>query len=234
MKMIKNLFKDDKTILIILYSLFAGLLVCANTIAAKQIIIGHWFGQDVAITVGIVCYPFTFLITDIIGERWGKKAAQRAVIGGMVGQVVAILLTVLANVLPGNNPGTDASFNAILGSNWILTIGSLIACLLSQSWDVWIFHKLRDKYIEKHGSTKGGRWIWNNVGTITSQLIDSIVFYCFLILMLHTQGVALSFANCVATVFSYWIVKIVIALIDTPIFYLCTRVRSKEDGNEEE
>ena len=179
MKTIKHLFKDDKTILIILYSLFAGLLVCANTIAAKQIIIGRWFGQDVAITVGIVCYPFTFLITDIIGERWGKKAAQRAVIGGMVGQVVAILLTVLANVLPGNNPRTDASFNAILGSNWILTIGSLIACLLSQSWDVWIFHKLRDKYIEKHGSTKGGRWIWNNVGTITSQLIDSIVFYCF-------------------------------------------------------
>lgn len=234
MKMIKNLFKDNKVLLLILYMLFASLLVCANAIAAKQIPIGRWFGQDVSITVGIVCYPFTFLITDIIGERWGKKAAQRAIVGGMIGQVTAILLTVLANVIPGNDPNTNASFNAILGSNWILTIGSLIACLLSQSWDVWVFHKIRDKYIEKYGSTKGGRWIWNNVGTITSQLIDSVVFYCFLILMLHTQGIDLPFATCVATIFAYWIVKIIIALLDTPIFYLCTKVRSKEDGYEEE
>ena len=69
MKMIKNLFKDNKVLLLILYMLFASLLVCANAIAAKQIPIGRWFGQDVSITVGIVCYPFTFLITDIIGER---------------------------------------------------------------------------------------------------------------------------------------------------------------------
>lgn len=208
--------------LIVLYMLFAALLVCANCIAAKQVYIGEWFGVDVSITVGIVCYPFTFLITDVIGEKYGKKEAQWAVIGGLIGQVVAILLIVLANVIPGDNLDTAASFNSILGSNWLLTIGSLLACLLSQSWDVFIFHKIRNKYIEKHGSTKGGRWIWNNASTISSQLIDSIVFYIFLILMLRMNGIVLPFTTCVVTIFVYWIFKACIALLDTPIFYLLT------------
>ena len=205
-----------------MYMLFAALLVASNAVAAKQVPIGRWFGIDISITIGIVCYPITFLITDIIGELWGKKEAQIAVIGGLIGQVIAMILIVIANAIKGSDAGTDANFSAILGSNWILTLGSLLACFLSQTWDVWVFHKIRDKYIEKHGSTKGGRWIWNNASTITSQLIDSIVFYCFLLIMLSTLGVHLRFRTCVVTIFAYWIIKAAIAILDTPIFYLCT------------
>lgn len=215
----------------ILYALFAALLVCANCVAGKQLPIGTWFGVPVSITVGIVCYPFTFLITDVIGEKYGKKKATFAVVAGLIAQVVAILLVVLANVLPGSDEGVKAAFNTVLGSNWILTIGSLTACLLSQLWDVWVFHKIRDKYIEKHGSTKGGRWIWNNASTMTSQLIDSVVFYVFLIIMLRTQGIVLPFGTCVATVAAYWIIKLLIALCDTPFFYLLTN-KKKETNND--
>ena len=227
----KKLFTKEVK-LAILYSMFAALLVCANCIATKQVYIGRWFGIDVSITAGIVCYPFTFLITDVIGERYGKKAAQLAVYGGLIGQVLTILLVVAANALPGNDANVAAQFNAILGSNWILTLGSLTACFLSQSWDVWVFHKIRDKYIAKHGSTKGGRWIWNNASTMTSQFIDSIVFYAFLLLMLKTQGVELPFVVCVVTVFAYWVVKIAIALLDTPIFYLLTNKGKNQDEQE--
>jgi len=208
--------------------IFAALLVCANCIAAKQIPVGTWFGLSISITVGIICYPFTFLITDIIGEIWGKKEAQRAVIGGFIGQIIAVLLIVLANLIPGNDSQTTLSFNSILGSNWILTIGSLTACLLSQTWDVWVFHKIRNKYIKKHGSTKGGKWIWNNASTITSQLIDSIVFYIGLIIMLRTQGIILPFNVIVTTIFVYWLIKIIIALLDTPFFYFFTRKADKK------
>lgn len=219
--------KKNNTNLMILYMLFAALLVCANCIAAKQAPIGNWFGNEIAITVGIVCYPFTFLITDVIGEIWGKKEAQKAVIGGFIGQIVAILLVVLANTLPGNDPAMVDMFNSVLGSNWILTVGSLTACILSQSWDVYIFHKIRDKYIKKHGSTEGGKWIWNNASTISSQLIDSIVFYIGLIIMLGTNGIYLTFGQIVSTIFVYWVVKIIIALCDTPLFYLLTRKADK-------
>ena len=208
--------------LIILYMVFAALLVCANCIATKQVPIGKWFGIPVSITIGIVCYPFTFLITDIIGEKYGKAKAQIAVIGGMIGQILAIVLVVIANVIPGSDKAVAENFNSILGSNWILVIGSLTACLISQTWDVFIFHKIRDKYIEKHGNTKG-KWIWNNVSTISSQFFDSVIFYIFLIIMLRTQGVILPFSACVATIFAYWIIKTGIALLDTPVFYLFTR-----------
>ena len=228
MKKIKEFF-TGRNELVILYAMFAALLVCANMVAAKQIYIGQWFGVDISITVGILCYPFTFLITDVIGEKYGKKEAQMAVVGGFIGQVLAILLVVLANVIPSRDEAMNVSFNSVLGSNWILTIGSLVACLISQSWDVFIFHKVRDKYVEKHGSTKGGRWIWNNVSTITSQLIDSVIFYLFLLLMLHTQGIDLPFHVCVITIFVYWLFKMAIAILDTPFFYLLTNKYGKKE-----
>lgn len=221
MNKLKEYFTKSNA-LILLYMLFTALLVAANAMATKQVPIGRWFGIEVSITVGIICYPLTFLITDVIGELWGKKEAKTAVIGGLIGQIVAMVLIVIANVIKGSDAGTDANFASILGSNWILTIGSLLACFLSQSWDVWVFHKIRDKYIEKHGSTKGGRWIWNNASTMTSQLIDSIVFYIFLLIMLRTLGVVLPFKTCVVTVFAYWVIKVGIAALDTPIFYLLT------------
>lgn len=234
--MIKKEFKVSKTIVLsLMYMLFTALLVAANAMATKQVPIGKWFGIDISITVGIICYPITFLITDIIGELWGKKEAQLAVIGGVCGQIMAMIFIVIANAIKGSDAVTDANFANILGSNWILTIGSLLACFLSQSWDVWVFHKIRDKYIAKHGSTKGGRWIWNNVSTITSQFIDSVVFYIFLLIMLSTLGVKLPASTAVATVFAYWVIKIAIAVLDTPIFYLCTTKwkKSKEVQNEQ-
>ena len=112
----KKYFTKD-SLLVYMYMLFAALLVCANCIATKQIYVGKWFGVDISITAGIVCYPFTFLVTDIIGEVWGKEKAQHAVIGGFVGQIIAILLVVLANVIPGNDEAVSNSFNSVLGSN---------------------------------------------------------------------------------------------------------------------
>ena len=208
--------------LVLYYIIFASLLITSNCIAAKQLYIGKWFGQNISITAGILCYPGTFLITDVIGENYGKKAANRAIILGLIAQVIAICLITIANLIPGDNESLNISFNSVLGSNWILTIGSLVACLISQTWDVFIFHKIRNIVFYKDGNSKR-KWIWNNVSTISSQLIDSIVFYIFLIIMLRTQGIILPLNTIVVTIFVYWIIKIVIALLDTPVFYLLTR-----------
>ena len=219
--------KKTKENLSLLYMIFAALLVCANLMAAKQVPVGKWFGLDIAITAGVICYPFTFLVTDIIGELWGKKEAQRAVIGGFIGQIIAVVMIIIANAMPGNDPVMTEMFNSVLGSNWILTVGSLVACFVSQMWDVQVFHKVRSAYIKKHGSIKGGRWIWNNLSTISSQLIDSIIFYIGLLIMLRTQGIVLPFSVIITTIFVYWLIKIVIALLDTPFFYFFTRKSEK-------
>ena len=70
----------------------------------------------------------------------------------------------------------DNAYQTLLGQNWIFVIGSLSAYLVSQSWDVAVFHAIRDRYIAKHGSTKGGRWLWNNGSTITSQIWDTVIY----------------------------------------------------------
>lgn len=225
----KNQMRKNEFNLHLLVAIFSALLVCANCIAAKQIYVGDWFNTPVSITVGIICYPITFLITDIIGEIWGKKAAQSAVIWGLTAQIFAIVLVILANIIPGNDDSVAQMFDSILGSNWILTISSLVACAVSQTWDVFVFHKIRDSYIAKHKTRKGGRWIWNNASTITSQLFDSVIFYVGLLIMLRTQGVILPFKTCVITILVYWLIKIVIAICDTPLFYIFTN--QKEDKN---
>lgn len=218
--------KNNKN-LILLNMLFAAALVCANCIAAKQLPVGKWFGEQIAITAGILCYPLTFLITDLLGELFGKKEANRAVFFGFVIQIIAIFLITVANLLPGNDPATSSAFNSILGSNWILVIGSLLACIMSQTFDVFLFHKIRDRQIKKHHNTKA-KWVRNNVATILSQLIDSVVFYIGLIIMLRTNGIVLPLKTCVITIFVYWIIKTIIALCDTPFFYLLTRNSDKQ------
>lgn len=236
MNKIKNWFKSVGTYLkenelVILYILFGGALITANCIANKMIYVGNWFGEDIRITMGIICYPFTFLLTDIIGEKFGKKAAFTAVVGGFIGQIISMVLIFIGMAIPGNIFPSDAtaeSYRTVFGNGCMLILGSLTGCLISQTWDVWIFHKIRSAYIKKHGTTRGGKWIWNNVGTITSQLIDSAIFYG--IAFGFSQGMTLT--KYFITILVYWLIKTCIALLDTPFFYLFTRGTDKKVEEE--
>lgn len=233
---VRDYFKVNE--LVILYILFGGALITANCIANKMFFVGRWFGEDIYITMGIICYPFTFLLTDIIGEKFGKKAAFTAIIGGFIGQICSMLLIMIGLKIPGiiyTASGVDitsVSYANVFGNGPMLILGSIAGCLLSQTWDVWVFHKIRAAYIKKHLTTRGGKWIWNNVGTISSQLIDSAVFYAI------AFGSTVTLRGYLITILVYWIIKSGIALIDTPFFYLFTMGTDKrveellEEGKE--
>ena len=226
-KSVGQYFKANQ--LIIYYILFGGALITSNCIANKMFYVGTWFGEDIYLTMGIVCYPFTFLLTDIIGEKFGKKAAFTAVVGGFIGQICSMILIFIGLAIPGRIFPGDLSADAykiVFGNGFMLILGSLLACLASQSWDVWVFHKIRAAYIKKHGTTKGGKWIWNNVGTITSQLIDSAIFYGI------AFGSTVTVKTYFITIFVYWLIKAAIALLDTPFFYLFTRGTHKQVEEE--
>lgn len=217
--------KKTQKNLYLLYMLFGVALVTANCMATKVFQMPFsLFGSPVTLTVGVICYPFTFLVTDIIGELWGKKEAGYAVGFGFICQLVSTALIIVARYLPAVDPVVQGSYVTLLGQNWIFVVASLSAYLCSQKWDVFVFHTIRSKYIEKHGSTKGGKWIWNNCSTITSQLIDSVIYvivafgFGFGWLFDGVHGVAL-----LNMIIAQWLVKAVIALLDTPVFYLCTR-----------
>lgn len=222
--------KKTQNNLYLLYMIFGVALVTANAIASKVFDMGFTiFGNEVTLTVGAICYPITFLVTDVIGEIWGKKESQLAVKYGFICQLVSTFIIIIARYLPAVDSGMQDSYVALLGQNWVFVIASLVAFLASQSWDVFVFHKLRDNYIKKHGTRDGGRWIWNNGSTIGSQLIDSIIY----VLIAFGFGFGWLFDGSmhgmlISMVVGQFIVKTVLALLDTPIFYLLTRERKDE------
>lgn len=222
--------KKTQNNLILLSMVFITCLVIANVVTAKLWATGvTLFGIPVTLPGAAVCYALTFLCTDVIGEIWGRKQANIAVRWGFVGQLIATGLIILTQYLPAADPSMQDAYVALLGQNWVFVVGSLVAYWVSQSWDVWFFHKIRDKYIAKHGSTKGGRWIWNNLSTMTSQIWDTIIFISISFglgfgwfwdkSMWPTLG---------AMMIGQYVFKFILAALDTPFFYLLTRKSSEE------
>jgi hypothetical protein len=173
-----------------------------------------------------LCYAITFLATDVIGEIWGKKEANETVLFGFIGQLLATLLIIFTQYLPAADSSVQEAYETMLGQNYIFVIGSLVAYWASQTWDVLVFHKIRDKYMKNHGSRKGGRWIWNNGSTMTSQIIDTVLFIGI------SFGIGFGWlfkpemwATLAAMMVGQYALKFVLAALDTPIFYFLTRER---------
>lgn len=216
--------KKTNSNLVLLSMIFSVSLVIANVVTGKLFATGvTLFGIPVILPGAAACYALTFLMTDVIGEIWGQEEANRVVIFGVIGQIVATTLIILTQFLPAADPAAQEAYNMLLGQNWIFVIGSLAAYLVSQTWDVWFFHKIREKYVAKHGHNKH-RWIWNNLSTMTSQVIDTVVF----ILIAFGIGFGWLFNPEMwpvlgAMLVGQYIFKFMLAIIDTPIFYLLTR-----------
>lgn len=227
--------KKTKENLYLLYMMFGVALVTANAIATKVFDMGFTvFGNEVTLTVGVICYPVTFLVTDIIGELWGKAESKVAVKFGFICQLVSTAFIIIARYLPAVDPDMQNHYVSLLGQNWIFVVASMTAFVCSQSWDVFVFHKLRDNYVKKHGSRKGGRWIWNNGSTIGSQLIDSVIY----VIVAFGFGFGWLFDGSMrgmllSMIVGQFLCKAVLALLDTPIFYLLTNERKEKNGTEE-
>ena len=204
--------KTEKNLMLV-NAIFVTRLLIANVVSSK--IVSFW---GLTVPAAIVAYPLTFLMTDVIGEIWGKEEANKTVKLGFVCQMISLALIGCAILLPvAPFADNQSQFTAILGSSFRVVFASMIGYLVSQSWDVWIFHKIRDAYIAKHGSTKGGRWIWNNASTMTSQIIDTAIF-----ITIAFSGIV---PNIWTMILSQYLVKFVYALLDTPFFYLLTKKR---------
>ncbi len=205
--------KTDKNLLL-LNGIFVTSLVISNVMSSKIVAIG-----PLTVPAAVVAYPLTFLMTDVIGELWGKKEAGSTVRLGFICQILSLVLIALGMALPvASFADNQAAFASILGSTFRVTAASMIAYLCSQSWDVWVFHRVRERYIQRHGSIRGGRWIWNNLSTMTSQLIDTALF-----IVLAFWGTV---PNILTMILSQYAVKFVYAALDTLPFYLLTNHRA--------
>lgn len=207
--------------LLLIHVIFVISIVVANIVGCKVINTGlTLFGIPLALSGGAITYAFTFLCTDIIGELWGKLEAQRAVRYGFVGQLFAIALIVLTQYTPTDDAAMQQAYETLLGQSPMFVLGSLCAYSCSQTWDVWIFHKIRARFDAKPSM----RWIWNNVSTGTSQIIDTVIYalVAFGIGMgwLFQEG---GLSLLLSIILGQYLLKLCLAIIDTPFFYYFTR-----------
>lgn len=206
--------KKTQQNLMLLNGLFIATLIVANIVSAK--IVSFW---GLVIPAAIVGYPITFLMTDVIGEIWGKKEANRTVKLGLICQLLSLVLIGLAIALPvAPFADNQAEFQSIMGQSFRVVAASLTAYMLAQFNDVFIFHKLKEKTNGKH------KWLRNNLSTMTSQLIDTAIF------------ITIAFYGTVPNIWvmiaSQYLIKFIYALIDTPFFYYLTREHKKENKYE--
>lgn len=206
--------KDQK--LILLNVIFASALVVANVIAGKIVMLSENF----MIPAAVVVYAVTFLITDIVHENYGREQAKQTIIFGFIAQIFASIMIFLGQLLPVAPFAQESqqAYETLLGQNARFVIASLAAYLTSQYLDVYIFSKLK-----KITSTKY-KWLRNNLSTASSQLIDTTVFI--------TIAFIGSVPNLWMMILSQYVIKLAIAIVDTPIFYLLTR-KSKSETQEQ-
>ena len=208
---------------LVLYRLFgkAGLqvaiataIILANLQGPKLTVI---FGMETSL--GVIFYSSIFFATDVLSENYGKDEANKAVrMGFAVSVIVLLMMSFSMLYLPSQMPATAEfsanvhnAFATIVNFTPRMIIGSLIAYAISQSFDVWVFHKIK--------SMTGDRWLWlrNNLSTMSSQVIDTLIYS-----LVAWWGIV-DLKTALALGAAKYVFKLGIAMIDTVFIYWAKR-----------
>jgi len=192
----------------VLTGIFIASLVTCNLIANKFVTVDLGFKVFI-VSAGILPYPLTFLVTDLISELYGQKKANLVVLSGFIASLFVLLFLWLGgqfNAIP-DSLVNDATYDSVFRNAWRLIAGSMIAYLFAQFVDVRIFHFWKKLTKGKH------LWLRNNGSTIASQLVDTTLVICILFVGVWNADQILS------AIIDGWVFKMLMAILDTPIIY---------------
>lgn len=199
---------------IILGGIFIASLITANLIFQKFFTWTPFGIYTFELSVGILPYPVTFLVTDLISELYGKKKADQIVISGLVASLFVMVVVLIANAMPQTawSPVNSETFNKVFGLFGPAVFASMIAYLTAQFIDIRIFHFWKRLTKGKH------LWLRNNGSTIVSQFVDTVA----VLLLLCITGVV-EWSRFPGLLENGFIFKVMVALLDTPLFYLSVK-----------
>lgn len=226
------LTRDDtpntyERIFIILSGFFIASLVLTNLIAGRFFTINiPALNVDWHLTSGVIAYPITFLVTDIISEIYGEKRAKLLVFTGFIISVFTVIIIITSISLPiwERSPVSEESYNNVFGLAPGIVFGSMIAYLSAQFIDVKLFEFWRKLTKGKH------LWLRNNGSTIISQLVDSVLVVIIALIIYPTiTGVSepLTWKEAYVIIVGQYIFKALLALFDTPFIYLSVYLINK-------
>jgi uncharacterized integral membrane protein (TIGR00697 family) len=217
-----------------LIALFTTALVTAQLTATKILGFSMPFslpitGDTLILPGASLAYALTFLASDCYAELYGRRAAHVLVNVGFAMNLVLLGLVWGTIAAPAATSSVDpAAFATVLGASTNVVLGSLLAYLVSQNWDVFVFHRLREY--------TAGRALWlRNVGsTATSQALDTVIFVSVAFSLAPEVlglGSALPVSVLVGLAVGQYLLKLLIAVLDTPVVYaIVGYARSRADG----
>lgn len=169
-----------------------------------------------SVPAGVIAYPFTFLVTDLISELYGRKKAQLVVWVGFGMNVFMVFLMTVNHWLP-NADGVSGGLDLFEGVYEFMignTMASMIAYLVAQTVDVRLFHFWKKLTNGKH------LWLRNNASTTISQLVDSTAILSILFIMGNLGEEVDTIGKLMILIFNSYLFKFAFALFDTPLCYL--------------
>lgn len=225
-----------RIILLILSAIFISSMTMLNLLGTSKFLdLGfNFFGFEIPIilAIGVLPYPITFLCTDLISEIYGEKRASELVWTGLVVNIWLAIILWLGGIVPGFTSSdlsveSKNAFMTIRALSLSTITASMIAYFLAQYSDVKIFHFIKKLTKGKH------LWLRNNASTLVSQLIDTICVISithFLSKSIPLPEGKSEFEGLLVLISYAYIFKFIIALLDTPILYICVKFLRKYLG----
>ena len=174
--------------------------------------------------VGLIFYAATYLCTDILSENHGKDEAQKAVKYSFIAMMLwALTSQAVLWFTPHPKDFFGEGLTKILTLSPRLLVSSTIAFVVSQKFDVFMYHFIW----KKTGNNKKMLWLRNNIGTLSSQVLDTSVHIFLLYTGIYSLSIMLSL---IAT---KCIFKILLAFLDTPFIYLARFLKNRDKKEEE-
>ena len=191
---------------LIALALYLTSLFAANTLGLK--IMPFIFGSH--LSVAVFSFPVVFLMTDVIGEVYGKRAAKFFVLAGFISTALFIAYSFLSLDMPWSDDGEWAKqgYNQIFGISIRMAIASLVAFLIAAYQDVFSFFFFRKKL--------GTRFFWlrSLLSNLWSQLLDSMIFMVIAFAGVYATKTLMSI------IISWWLYKVAMGALYTPLSYI--------------
>ena len=207
--MSKQKTENAKLLYLILSGLFIAALVSCNLIANKFVSVNLGF-KTFVVSAGVLPYPLTFLITDILSEIYGRRRTNAVVLAGFFGSLLVLLILYLGGYFNAieNSPVSDGLYNQVFQNSFRIIMASMMAYIVAQFVDIRLFHFWKKLTKGKH------LWIRNNFSTIFSQLLDTIM----VVSVIFAGKESFGFIG--GLILDGWFFKALFALADTLIIYL--------------
>ena len=188
-------------------SIFCVVVIVSNIISPKMVKLPYF--QDFSIPAGLITYPLTFFISDLVTEIYGAKKAKEMVYHAFGMSIVSYLIIKIALILPSSNAENQLYFEKILGLNGVILIASLTAYIFSQIIDIQLYALIRKWTGENY------LWLRNNGATLIAQLVDTTIVNIIYLKM----GAGMEMGQVFSIMIFSYVYKCAFSMAFTPLFY---------------